>query len=378
MPDVVQLPDNKAQHEKQQQEYCAQLVPELYFLRHQEEEGQLDRKHAAVQVRKPLLEIGLQSAAHIARHLTHGVQQPLPGILRGNIQPKALGKGIDAGLGGLQGRQGWKLQNGSHANGQQGENRNAHQIQPRPLPAGEPADLVAEEDQSHKNADKKAYIIVGVDREEQRYGIQEEPLFPQQGDFSQNHQGQQSKGIQPHDVPLETHGPGAQGVKGAEGHQRKILFPVELLQEQGEEHAREPQLDGHQKREIAQQPFFGDKYAQQVQRACQIIGDQAEVVHAHADGPAVEQTLPLPQAAAEGYEEGIILMVHIRIQHGCLAEGNIAADEHDHQHPHTGEGKGQRCKIPFPFPRRRIRQFHRWTSRFFIDNALFYHIFPGR
>ena len=378
MPDIVQLPDDEAQHEKQQQKYTAQLVPQLHFLCNQEQEGQLNGEYAAVDVGQALFEVGFQSTAHIAGHLPHGIQQSLPGIFRGDVQPEAFGKGVDTGLGGLKCRQSRYLQNGGHADGKQGKRRHTHQIQPRPPPAGEPADLVAEEDQSHKNADKKAYIIVGVDREEQRYGIQEEPLFPQQRDFSQNHQGQQSEGIQPHDVPLETHGPGAQGVKGAEGHQRKILFTVELLQEQGEEHAREPQLDGHQKREIAQQPFFGDKYAQQVQRACQIIGDQAKVVHAHADGPAVEQTLPLPQAAAEGYEEGIILMVHIRIQHGCLAEGNIAADEHDHQHPHTGEGKGQRRKIPFPFPRRRIRQFHRWTSRFFIDNALFYHIFPGR
>ena len=244
VPNVVQLPDDEAQHEKQQQEYCAQLVPELYFLRHQEEEGQLDRKHAAVQVRKPLLEIGLLSAAHIARHLTHGIQQPLPGILRGNIQPEALGKGIDAGLGGLQGRQGRKLQNGSHANGQQGENRNAHQIQPRPLPAGEPADLIAEEHQRHENADEEAHIVIGVNGQKQRHGVQEESLLPQQGDLPQNDQGQQREGIHPHDVPVEAQSPGAQSIKRAEGHHRKVLLPVELLQKQREEQPRKAQLDG--------------------------------------------------------------------------------------------------------------------------------------
>ncbi len=34
-------------------------------------------------------------------------------------------------------------------------------------------------------------------------------------------------------------------------------------------------------------------------------------------------------------------MVHIRVQHGVLAEGLVAADEHDKEHPHAGNAESQ-------------------------------------
>ena len=51
----------------------------------------------------------------------------------------------------------------------------------------------------------------------------------------------------------------------------------------------------------------------------------------------------------KSHEEGIILMIHIGIQHGILAEGLIAADQHNKQHSHAGKGKsqGQRPQLWF-------------------------------
>ena len=349
MPDVVQLPDDEAQGEKQQQPYGADLIPEPDLLGHQEEPAEHQGDHAAVDIGQTLFEVGLQGPAQVPRHLPHGIQQPLPVVGGGNVQPEAPGEGVDAGLGGLQRRQGRQLQNGRHADGQQGEEGDPQQVLACPLQPREPADLIAEKDQGHKDAHKKAHIIVGIHPKEQGDGVQEEPLLLEQPDLPQDHQGQQGKGIQPHDVPLEAQGPGAQGVKGPEYHGGEVLFPVELFQQQEEKQPRQSQLDGHQQRKIAQQPLFRHQNAEKVQGACQIVGDEPQIIQAHANAPVVQQTLPGPQGPAKGHKEGVILMVHIGIQHGGLAERLVAADEHHQQHPHKGEQKGQRRKIPFGF-----------------------------
>ena len=350
VPDIVQLPDEKAQHKEQQKTHAAELVPELYLLCHQEQPGQQDGAHAAVEVGQSFLKIGLQPAAHIARHLTHGIQQALEGVLCGDVHAEPLGELIDAGLGGLQGRQGGHFQNGRHADGEKGKEGDAHQVQPRPLPAGEPADLVAHKYQRHKDADKKAHIVIGKHREKQGHRIEEKPFFPQKGNFSQHHQRKQGEAVQPHHIPLVSQRPGAQGIQAAENRNGKVVFPVEPSQHQGKKQPRKAQLDGHQQRKIAQQQLFRHQHAQKIQRACQIVGDEPQIIDAHADAPVVQQRLAGAQAPAEGNKKGIVLVIHIGIQHGILAKGLVAADEHHQQHSHKGKEKGQGRKIPFSFP----------------------------
>ena len=121
VPDIVQLPDDKAEVEKHQQRHGADLIPEPHPFCHQVQEGQHKGAHAAVEVGKPLLEAGLNAAAHVSRHLHHGLQKSIDGIAGGDVQPEAGGKFIDAGLGGLQPRQSRKLQHRRHADGQCGE-----------------------------------------------------------------------------------------------------------------------------------------------------------------------------------------------------------------------------------------------------------------
>ena len=178
MPDIVQLPDDKAKHKEQQQGDAANFIPQLYLLCHQKQERQLHGKNTAVEIGQALFEVGLQGTAHVARHLAHGIHKALEGILRSDVQPEALGKGVDAGLGGLQRRQGGKLQNGRHADGKQGVKGDAQKVQPRPLPAGKPADFVAEKHQCHENTHKKAHIIVDKHSQKQAHGIQKEALLP--------------------------------------------------------------------------------------------------------------------------------------------------------------------------------------------------------
>ena len=121
VPDIVQLPDDKAEVEKHQQRHGADLIPEPHPFCHQVQEGQHKGAHAAVEVGKPLLEAGLNAAAHVSRHLHHGLQKSIDGIAGGDVQPEAGGEFVDAGLGGLQPCQSRKLQHRRHADGQSGE-----------------------------------------------------------------------------------------------------------------------------------------------------------------------------------------------------------------------------------------------------------------
>ena len=127
VPDIVQLTNDEADIKEQQQSHRAQLVRKLDILGCQIQESQYNRTHAAVKVRQAFLEIGFQTAAHIACHLTHGIQQSLPSVFAGDIQPETLRKIVDAGLGSLQGCQRRQLQNRCHTDSKHREESDAAQ-----------------------------------------------------------------------------------------------------------------------------------------------------------------------------------------------------------------------------------------------------------
>src|SRR5699024_14584 len=116
---------------------------------------------AAVHIGQAFLEVGLNGAAHVSRHLAHGVQQSHQGVGTGDVQPEAGGELVHAGLGGLQGRQGGQRQNGRHADGQGGKQGNPEQIAKKLLPSPPAADLIHKEQQENKNAGKQANVVVG-------------------------------------------------------------------------------------------------------------------------------------------------------------------------------------------------------------------------
>ena len=138
--------------------------------------------------------------------------------------------------------------------------------------------------------------------------------------------------------------------KAAEQGDGKILPVKDFSQEDAEKQSRQPKLHRHQQREVIQHLALRHQNAEQVQRASQIVGDHAQVVHAHSHIPAVEQAVPAAQGLAEGHKEGIILVVVIRIQHGPGAEGMIAVDDHYPQHSKEGNQKGQCVVLPAPLP----------------------------
>ena len=209
--------------------------------------------------------------------------------------------------------------------------------------------LIAEKQQQHKNAGKETDIIVGQDGKAEGHGIQTHFPFLQQCQGTEGNQGQQGEGIQPHDIPLITQRPGAQGVKAAEHGNRQIAPAEAALQEQGKKQAGKAQLHRHQQGEILQQPTFRYHDAEQIQRRGQIIGDETQIIHTQTHAPAVEQRVTAAQGAAEGNKKRIVLMVHIRIEHGILAEGLIPADEHHHQHSHERKSERQNQRIPLRF-----------------------------
>ena len=349
VPDEIQLPDDEAHVEKQQQDHGAALVPALDVLRHEIQEHQQDAENTAVKIGQSFLEGRLDAAAHVPRHLPHGVQKPLDGVLLGDVQPETGGEIVHAGLGSLQGRQRREGQNGSHSQRQQGKQGDSPKIRKQLLPPAPAADLIHEKQQENENAGKEPDIIIGIDGQEQRDRIEEKLFLLQQAHRPQRHQRQQGEGIQPHHIPLIPQRPRAQPVKTAEHRNGRIVLAEQLFQENGEKHPRESQLHRHQQREKLQQPALRHQNAEQVQRRRQIIGDQPQIIHPHADAPCVQQPAPAAESTAERHEEGIILVVHIRIQHGILAERLVLADKHDKQHSHAGNGKGQRRIIPMKF-----------------------------
>ena len=92
-----------------------------------------------------------------------------------------------------------------------------------------------------------------------------------------------------------------------------------------------------------------EQNTEQIQGRGQIVGDQAQVIHAQPHIPGPEEAAAAAQVLPEGLEEWKILMIVIRIQNRTVAEGLIAADEHDQEHAHTGNGKGQRQGAQFVF-----------------------------
>ena len=341
VPDVVQLADDEAEHQEHQHQHRADLVPDFDFPGHQVQNRQRQRAHAAVDIGQALFEGGIQAAAHVAGHLAHSVQQAQPGIFT-DVDVEARGEFVDAGLGVLQRRQGGQFQNGTHAHRQDGEHQHHKDIADELLKAPPAADFPADAHQQDENADEKADVIIGIDGQEQGQGVEDElPLF-QHPDRTQHHQGRQGEGIQPHDVPLIAQRPGAEGIEGREqGHGNVFLFKG-ILQENGEEQARQAQTDGQQQAVIFQHPPIRHDHRQQIQGRRQIVGDQAQVIHAQTNVPGPEEAVAAAKGLPERLEEREILVVIVRIQNRAVAEGLIAADEHDDEHAHTGNGKGQR------------------------------------
>lgn len=235
---------------------------------------------------------------------------------------------------------------GGHADGQSGEQGHPQQVRKEPACLLAAENFVDEEAQQHENAGEKADVIVGENGEEQGQGVQGEAVLLQQLHHAQHHQRQQGKGVQPHDVPLIPQRPGAKAVEAAEKNERSVIFPKNGFQENGEEAAGQPQLDGHQQGEIPQQPPLRQQHADEIQRRGQIVGDKAQIVHAQTHAPGVEQSAAGADGLPEGHEEGIILVVHIRVEHGILPEGRIPTDDHDRQQPYKGQGKGKGRVIP--------------------------------
>ena len=349
VPDEVQLPDDEADVEKQQQPHGAAFVPAPDVLRHQVQEHQQNAENAAVHIGQAFLEGRLDAAAHVPRHLPHGVQKPLEGILLGDVQPEAGGEIVHAGLGGLQGRQRREGQNGGHSQRQHRKQGNPPKIRCQLLPSAPAADFIHKKQQENENTGKEPDIIIGVDGQKQRHRVEETLFLLQQAHRPQRHQGQQGEGVQPHHVPLIPQRPGAQPVKAPEYRNGRIVLAEQLFQKNGKEHPRESQLHRYQQGKEFQQPHLRHQNAEQIQRRRQIVGDQPQIIHPHADAPGVQQPAPAADRAAERHEEGIILVVHIGIQHGILAERLVFADKHDKQHSHAGNGKGQRRIIPPEF-----------------------------
>ena len=117
VPDIVQLPQNKAEHEKHKQQYTADFIAQLDISAGQIEKCQQHTANTAIKVRQAFLKGRLDAAAHIACHLAHSAQQTLPGIGVRNVHTEPLRELIDAGLGSLQRRKSGQLQNCRHANG---------------------------------------------------------------------------------------------------------------------------------------------------------------------------------------------------------------------------------------------------------------------
>ena len=130
-------------------------------------ERQYNGKDTAVKIGQSFLKVRFQTAAHVARYLTHSIQQSLPGVFTGNIQPESLREVVHTGLGSLQCRQSRQLQNGRHTNGQNRKERDPAQIQEKPLKALPPADLIHKKEQKNKNTDKESDIVVGINGQEQ-------------------------------------------------------------------------------------------------------------------------------------------------------------------------------------------------------------------
>ena len=224
MPDIVQLADDKAGIEEQQQNQRADFVPESDVPCQQVEHHQKYADDAAVHIGKAFLEVGFNGAAHVARYLPHSIQQTLPVVLLGNVQPEAGGEFVDRRLGRLQRRKGRQLQNRRHANGKDREKGDPHKIRKELSPAVPAANFIHEEQQEHKNTGKQADIVIGKHREEQRNGVQYKFLLLQQPDGAQRHQRQQGKCIQPHDIPLKSQRPGTEAIEAAKDGNGKIIF----------------------------------------------------------------------------------------------------------------------------------------------------------
>ena len=85
----------------------------------------------------------------------------------------------------------------------------------------------------------------------------------------------------------------------------------------------------------------------QIQGRGQVIGDQAQVIQTHTDVPVIQKTLAGAQSFPEIQEEGVILVVHIGVEHtSVVAEGLVLAAQHHHKQTENGYEKRQKLIVP--------------------------------
>ena len=203
------------------------------------------------------------------------------------------------------------------------------------------ADLIANKYQQGKDAGEETDIIVGIDGQEEGHGVQDKFPFLQKGQGSGYYQGQQRKGIQPHDIPLVAQRPGTHTVEPAKEDNGQIFLTKDLPQENGKEQSGKAQLQGHQQAKIPLHPAFGQQDADEIQGGGQVVGNEAQIIDAHADVPVVQQTIAAEQGFPEVFKEGIVLMPHVGIQHRLIAKRGISGHQHQKEHADARGGKGQ-------------------------------------
>ena len=216
VPNIVQLANEEAAHKKQQQHHAADFVPDLHRTGQQEQHCQCYGENAAIQIGKAI-DIGrCQAACHLAGYGLHTLQHRRDGCPNGStpqrkqfpayrsgrfllgglkriprisgnrhrfagdhIDLKSLGEFIDAGVGILQRSQRRQLQNRCHTDGQYRKYTDAEEILQTAPHTLKSAQLIAEKQQQHENADKKAYIVVRQNGQRQGDGIQHIFFIPQ-------------------------------------------------------------------------------------------------------------------------------------------------------------------------------------------------------
>ena len=124
----------------------------------------------------------------------------------GDVQLEAGGEIIDTGLGSLQSGQRRQLQNGGHANGQQREESDPHQIGEKSLKASESADLVAEEkerqlvqliqEENLKEEETRKFIEVAFrDGSVKTTGTDIDKLMPPMSRFGGGNRAEKKQGV---------------------------------------------------------------------------------------------------------------------------------------------------------------------------------------
>ena len=126
----------------------------------------------------------------------------------------------------------------------------------------------------------------------------------------------------------------------------KIIFAEDIFQEVSKEQAGKTHLQGHQQREEVQHRCLRHKHCQQVQGRGEVVGKQAQIIQTHTNIPIVQQTVSVQQCLTEGFEEGEILVVVVRVKHRILTEGVAFCAIHIDQHTDQRKQKSQQQVQP--------------------------------